>query len=112
VLRSFDFASPDATVPARHHTTVPQQALFLMNSPFVLEQAEHLARSLGAVEAAKDPDARIRELYARVYGRSPEPEELGLGRRFVEERGGGPQGGAWAEYAQALVLANEFAYVD
>jgi mono/diheme cytochrome c family protein len=38
-FRTFDFASPDATSPQRHTTTVPQQALFLMNSPFVIEQA-------------------------------------------------------------------------
>jgi mono/diheme cytochrome c family protein len=112
VLRSFDFASPDATTPARHQTTVPQQALFLMNSPFVLEQAEHLARALGAVEAAKDPGARIRELYRRVYAREPDTEEAALGLRFVEEGAAGSPEGAWAEYAQAMMLGNEFAYVD
>ena len=43
VLRTFDFASPDATVGMRHATTTPPQALFLMNSPFVVEQARAFA---------------------------------------------------------------------
>src|SRR5258708_35420364 len=42
-LRTFDFASPDAHAPQRFSTTVPQQALFLLNSPFVQEQAKALA---------------------------------------------------------------------
>src|SRR5262249_37221745 len=42
LLRTFDFASPDTSTPQRHVTTVPQQALFLMNSPFVQEQVRHL----------------------------------------------------------------------
>ena len=43
VYRTFDFAVPDATSPKRFVTTVPQQALFLMNSPFMQEQAKRLA---------------------------------------------------------------------
>ena len=42
LFRTFDFPSPDATSPARDATLVPQQALFLMNSPFVLHQARAL----------------------------------------------------------------------
>ena len=40
LFRAFDFASPDTTSARRFYTTVPQQALFLMNSPFVIEQAK------------------------------------------------------------------------
>ena len=40
---SFDVASPDQHAPSRFNTTVPQQALFLMNSPFVTEQAKAVA---------------------------------------------------------------------
>ena len=48
VYRTFDFAVPDATSPKRFVTTVPQQALFLMNSPFVQAQARALAASARA----------------------------------------------------------------
>jgi hypothetical protein len=46
VYRTFDFAVPDATSPKRFVTTVPQQALYLMNSPFIQEQAKRLAATL------------------------------------------------------------------
>ena len=52
LLRVFDFASPDQSQAKRPETTVPQQALFLMNSPFVLQQAQHLATQI-AQSAAK-----------------------------------------------------------
>ncbi|WP_406696569.1 PSD1 and planctomycete cytochrome C domain-containing protein [Singulisphaera sp. Ch08] len=83
VYRTFDFASPDATSPRRYVTTVPQQALFLMNSPFVIEQARELATTAGA---SADPEARVRVLYRRIFGRSPEPTELAQGLRFVDQR--------------------------
>ena len=43
ILRVFDFANPDLHVPKRSQTTVPQQALFFMNHPLVLERARRLA---------------------------------------------------------------------
>jgi short subunit dehydrogenase-like uncharacterized protein len=49
VFRDFDFASPDAHSPQRYATSVPQQALFLMNSPFVVEQARALGLPLRLV---------------------------------------------------------------
>ncbi|MEX1097952.1 MAG: PSD1 and planctomycete cytochrome C domain-containing protein [Planctomycetales bacterium] len=54
LFRTFDFASPDAHTPQRHLTTVPQQGLFLLNSPFVLEQAE---RAAGDGDVASSDDA-------------------------------------------------------
>lgn len=81
VYRTFDFASPDASSPRRFVTTVPQQALFLMNSPFVVEQARSLAAQVEA--ASSDPRTKIQALYRRVYGRDPESSELALGEQFV-----------------------------
>src|SRR5262249_19748565 len=43
LYRTFDFASPDSSSAQRFQTTIPQQALFMMNSPFVVEQAQALA---------------------------------------------------------------------
>jgi mono/diheme cytochrome c family protein len=115
VFRTFDFASPDATSPRRFITVVPQQALFLMNSPFVSEQARHLAARLDAEHLA-DPGARIDRLYRLGLGRLPESDERELALKFVGHRSdkapaaGGLSG--WEAYAQALLLTNEFSYVD
>lgn len=81
VFRTFDLANPDVSSPGRFTTTVPQQALFLMNSPFVIEQA----RALAAAAATTGPDSahRIRALFLRTLQRAPAPEELELGRAFL-----------------------------
>ena len=80
MFRSFDFASPDAHTPQRYYTTVPQQALFLMNSPFAVEQARALAKRS---EAAGTPDARVQQLYRTVFARPASKDEVRLGADFV-----------------------------
>ncbi len=57
LFRSFDLASPDTATPKRHATTVPQQALFLMNSPFVIEQARAFAARADVAGQANDQAA-------------------------------------------------------
>jgi hypothetical protein len=83
VLINFDFASPDLSTGRRHETTVPQQALFLMNSPLVVEQAKKLV-TLPEFSNCEDDTARIKFLYDRVYQRPPREEEISLGLEFVE----------------------------
>jgi hypothetical protein len=107
VFRTFDFASPDTSSPQRYETTVPQQALFLMNSPFVLEQARRLATRPDVV-ARPDDAARIAYVHRLLYGRAAEPDEVALGLHFLAEAGRP----AWEKYAQVLLLSNEFAFVD
>jgi hypothetical protein len=82
VFRSFDFATPDATSPQRFTTTVPQQALFLMNSPFVVQQAQALVHR-PEVAGESDPAHRIARLYQIAYQRTPTPDEITLGSQFV-----------------------------
>lgn len=82
MFRTFDFANPDAHVPKRYETVVPQQALFMMNSPFVMEQAEYLV-ALPEVAANEEVEKRIRSLYQVLFARAPAAEELALGVRFI-----------------------------
>jgi hypothetical protein len=112
VFRTFDFASPDTSNPQRHHTTVPQQSLDLMNSPFVVEQARHLI-ARPDVTARQGHAERIRRLYQLLYARDPDAEELQLGQRFLNVSAGERDNAEpWVNFAQALLLANEFMYVD
>jgi len=82
MFRTFDFASPDTHSPRRFRTTVPQQALFMMNSPFVIEQARQLAArpEVNAATSAKD---RARSLYTLIYQRAPGEDELAMAERFI-----------------------------
>jgi hypothetical protein len=79
VFRTFDFAGPDTHAPRRFETNVPQQALFLMNSPFVMEQAAALAE-----RAKRDSlDETVRTLYAFTLGRTPSADELTLAKNYL-----------------------------
>jgi hypothetical protein len=81
-LINFDFASPDLPTGKRHETTVPQQALFLMNSPLVVEQAKNLV-ALKDFSDCDDDAARVQFLYERIYQRPAKPEEIKLGLEFI-----------------------------
>jgi hypothetical protein len=84
VMVNFDFANPDLPSGRRHETTVPQQALFLMNSPLVVEQAKKLV-TLAEFNSCQDDMARIEFLYQRVYQRPARPEEIKLGFEFIAQ---------------------------
>jgi mono/diheme cytochrome c family protein len=112
MFRTFDFASPDATSAQRHNTTVPQQALFLMNSPFAQEQARHFSARPELV-GLTDDRARIDRMHRLAYGRPAEPDEVTLGLHFLSAaRGTAGTLTPWEQYAQVLLLANELAFVD
>ena len=85
MFRTFDFASPDTTSPQRFATTVPQQALFLMNSPFVVQQARNLA-ARADIRACSRPEDRVRQLYQIAYQRPPDADELRLALRFIQRQ--------------------------
>ncbi|MEQ8789762.1 MAG: PSD1 and planctomycete cytochrome C domain-containing protein [Pirellulaceae bacterium] len=73
-LRMFDFANPDLHVPQRSETTVPQQALFFMNHPLVLQRARALAQLVRGRDDARDA---VGELFQRAYQRRPTDAEVG-----------------------------------
>lgn len=81
----FDFANPDSHSPQRFVTTVPQQALFLMNSPFMKTQAERLAGQAAGLPTA---EAQVAELYRRALLREPRADEASLATRFLAEAQG------------------------
>jgi hypothetical protein len=85
IFRTFDFASPDTTSPQRFSTTVPQQALFLMNSPFVVQQAKALLER-PEVKACRSENERIEQLYRLAFLRSPEADEVKLGHQFLQTK--------------------------
>ena len=116
------FDGPDAnhSTGKRTSATVPLQALYLMNNPFVREQAEGLARRLLA--AAPDPAGRVGHALALAWGRPASPEEVAEGVAYVRRYAGELAGAgapesdreleAWTSYARVVLTANEFLYVD
>ena len=74
-LNMFDFANPESHSPQRFLTSVPQQALYLMNSPFIAEQAKHLTER-SEIRFARDDRTRVQTLYRIVYGRAATTAEI------------------------------------
>jgi hypothetical protein len=114
MFRVFDIASPDQSSPRRPRTTVPQQALFLMNSPFTIQQSQALAASLPAAESVDDGQ-RVTALYRAIFQRSPTAEEEQIGHQFIAAAGADAAGARlnlWEQYAQLLLMTSEVMYVD
>jgi hypothetical protein len=115
-LALFDGPDPNASTPKREPTTVPTQALFLMNDPFVHEQARAFAEKL--VTGSKDERERIDRAYRSTLGRLPTPEELQTVVVFLDayrqRLNGKPEAEAqaWAALARTLFARNEFFFVD
>jgi hypothetical protein len=109
-LMLFDY--PDANVHAarRSASTTPTQKLFVMNSPFVIEQARQLARRLQ--QSAGDDGSRIRLAYELLFAREPGDDEVVLAKEFLQ--GTAPDAGmsGWEQLSQALLATNEMLYVD
>jgi len=85
LFRTFDFASPDATSAQRFSTTVPQQALFLMNSPFVVQQAKSMLER-PEIKSLPSDEQKIQRLYQIAFQRAPDAEEIKLAGRFVHSQ--------------------------
>jgi cytochrome c553 len=115
MLRLFDFPDANITSATRAETTVPQQQLFVLNSPFMLNQARAFAARLQK-EAGDDPAARIRLAFQLAFSREPTAGELQLGVDYVSatDAEGQPQNALtrWERYAQILLASNEFLYID
>lgn len=111
-FRAFDFASPDQTIERRPRTMVPQQALFAINSPFVVVQAKALAARMDVTSAA-DPAGRVTATYRVVLARDPNAQELAESLEFVNgAKDEQSQLTVWEQLAQVLLSSNELMYLD
>ncbi len=121
ILEVFDFADPEVTTGRRDATTVPTQALFLMNSPFVIEQARHTAKRLLALPG--DDAARLNDLYLRALGRAATDGEVKTALDFVasykqkaakqpKRDKSTPDVEAWTSVCIAVFGCTEFRFVE
>ena len=119
-LTLFDFANPDLPTGSRVTTTVPTQALLMMNSPLVQDCARRLAAAvLQDQQLGSDAD-RLKSTFERLFSRPPEQSELALGLRFVRDFAAldvaGPDDtprrlAAWTALCETLLASNDFVYL-
>ncbi|MDP6892713.1 MAG: DUF1549 and DUF1553 domain-containing protein [Verrucomicrobiota bacterium] len=108
LFRTFDFAGPDTTCGRRFNTTIPQQSLYLLNSPFIEAQAKHLVES-DCVRLVVGEE-RIRVIFRQIYQRDPKELELESAKVFIDQFI--PAAAAWQMLGQALLVSNEMMFVD
>lgn len=116
MLEVFDMADPNIVQGQRVATTRSTQALFLMNSPFVIQEAEAAARTM-LQRPGLSLQERIDRAYEESLGRLPHSAERELSRQYlavVENQPAQEQQrlAQWARFYQALWASIDFRYVD
>ena len=113
IFESFDFANPNVSLGRRNVTTVPTQALYLMNSPFVMDQSREAARELLATSGLTD-NQRLTLAYRTTLGRLPTIREREIATRVVtpSTENTTPSPIAWERLFQALFASVDFRYAD
>jgi len=115
LFRAFDFPVPDQCVERRPRTSVPQQALFALNSHFVMEQARAVA-ARPEIALAANLSARVDGLFRLVVGRHTTRQECAEALHFIEAASADtfPDNGlnSWEQLAQVLLISNEAVFVD
>jgi cytochrome c553 len=138
MFNTFDFANPDMSTGERIMTTVPQQALFMMNSPFLVDQVKNiLARP--DIAAAKTDAEKVRLIFRTLFQRAPSAAELKLAEQFLTTEVPEPKTSEtspvaigqtdgkdakktstskmtplnqWERYTQVVLLTNELIFVN
>ena len=121
MFQLFDFADSNAVTSRRGDSTVAPQALFLMNSPFVMEQARHFAEDLLSREGADDRE-RVELAHRKVLARPPSDRETEQALAYLaaypraegtaQDENAEARQEAWASYCQLLFGLNEFMYIE
>ena len=111
LLRLFDFPDPNITADKRTVTAVPLQQLFVLNSEFMERQARALAARL--TSGTGDDAEKVRRAFPLLYARPATDREVSMAVEFLagSEEPKAPLG-RWEQYAQVLLGANEFLFVD
>ncbi len=116
MMRVFDFADPSLVFGKRDVTTIPTQALFMMNNPFVIAQSDRLATRI--LNAKSDDPARVALAFELVLSRQPTSAETQTALAFLAEHAKTYSGSAdqvthsaWRSLSQSLFQSAEFRYV-
>ena len=110
VLRVFDFPDANRHGEGRDATTTPLQQLYFLNSPFLLAQSAGLAGR--TFDRQPSPEGFVEALYRDVLLRDPSVDEIDGPSAWWRPKAAPNPAKAWAVLAQALLISNEFLFVD
>ena len=113
IFEVFDFANPNLVVGDRNTSTLPTQALYLMNSPFVLEQSRYAAHRI--LDEKDSMEGRIEFAYRRFLGRHPTKNEVAESKLYIEtasEKSDLNELDVWSNFCHALFASLDFRYMN
>ncbi len=114
---AFDYPQPFTTIGRRGVSAVPSQALILLNNELIQDQAAKWAQR--EIESSSDDSGRIRAMFVRAFGRTPNARELRQTRAFLAQQAarygasvGDAETHAWTDLAHVLFNSAEFVFVQ
>jgi hypothetical protein len=119
-LSLFNGADTSLSTPVRDSSTVPLQALFLLNNEMIHKESAGFAQAL--VESQRDPASRLRIAYLRAFARPPSVAEQSQSLAFLRqyEQALITEGCAtekrelesWSALLRTMLRSNEYFFVD
>ncbi len=118
-LTAFNLPDGTAVTGQRDITTLPTQALYLLNSGFLVEQSQRFAERLLATSSGEQEI--VQTAYRRAFSREPQPPEIVSAREFLRDTSAmlprelnaeARRTATWAAFCQALLASNELRYID
>ncbi|MBX9656338.1 DUF1553 domain-containing protein, partial [bacterium] len=114
MIASFDGPDSDFSCPVRFVSTQPTQALGMLNSTFINEQADQFALYLRK-QGGDDPECRVKLALSRVFQREPSRAEIDRGLQLLaalKDKHGQSDATALKQFCVAMYNLNEFVYLD
>jgi cytochrome c553 len=109
LFKAFDYIDASLDMPKRTATVVAPQALYVMNSPLVMEMAEGFAERLLNMDVSDEQ--RVRIAFEKAYSRLPNQKELGQALAFIESEED-RLAEHWANLCHVMLASSEFLYIN
>ena len=111
-LKIFDVAESSLIVGKRNETNVPTQALFMMNSEFIIKNAEKIADRIQSDDSpgSKKIEKKVARAFELILGRTPSGDEISRALELISSHGD-PEAGL-VTFCQALISSAEFRYLN
>ena len=112
---AFDYPLPSTTVGRRSVSTVPSQALMLMNNEFVAAEASKWAAR--ALAERNNTNARLDNMFLRAYGRLPDATDRAQIAEFLDRHAARYPGATaedprvWSDLAHVIFNSKEFIFI-
>jgi hypothetical protein len=110
LFTAFDYPTPISAIGARTVSTVPSQALLMMNNEFIAGQASKWASAI--LSSASDSFSRVQRMYQSAFARPATAAEISALLSFADSQKSRPEQAVWTDIAHVLFNSAEFIYVQ